>query len=133
MDTTEVIQFPRVLNEKGNLSFMDEETHIPFKIARCYWVYDVPGGEMRWGHAYKENQEVIIALSGSFDVIVNNGEEKKFSLNRSYHGLFLPRGTWRHLENFSTNSLCLVLADLPYDEADYIRDFNDFKQFIHAQ
>jgi oxalate decarboxylase/phosphoglucose isomerase-like protein (cupin superfamily) len=132
MQTPEVIQFPRVLNEKGNLSFMDEETHIPFKIARCYWVYDVPGGEMRWGHAYKENQEVIIALSGSFDVIVNNGEEKKFSLNRSYHGLFLPRGTWRHLENFSTNSLCLVLADLPYDEADYIRDFNDFKQFIHA-
>lgn len=130
MQVATLIQFPKILDERGNLSFMDEEKHIPFKVERCYWIYDVPGGEIRGGHAYKKLQEVIIALSGSFDVVLNNGDEKRFSLNRSYYGLFVPRGTWRHLENFSTNALCLIVADLPYNEEDYIRDFNQFKQFI---
>ena len=94
---------------------------------RAYWIYDVPGGETRGGHAYKSLQEVIIALSGSFDVVLDDNKEKKtFSLNRSYYGLFVPRGTWRHLENFSTNALCLIIADMAFDENDYIRDYEIF-------
>ena len=128
MEKSKIIELPKILDERGNLSFLESGQHIPFKIERVYWIYDVPGGEIRGGHAYKELQEVIIALSGSFDVILNQGgEEQKFSLNRSYYGLFVPKGTWRHLENFSTNALCLILANLPYEEEDYIRDFNQFK------
>ena len=125
----QIIDLPKFLDERGNLSFLEEEKHIPFKIARSYWIYDVPGGEVRGGHAYKENQEFIIALSGSFDVILDNGEEKQtFHLNRSYYGLYVPKGWWRSMENFSTNSLALVVASIPYRKEDYIYDYEEFKK-----
>lgn len=104
---------------------------IPFKIERSYWIYDVPGGETRGGHAYKENQEFIVALSGSFDVLLDDGKEKQtFHLSRSYYGLYLPKGMWRQMLNFSTNSLALVLSSTKYDKEDYIRDYEEFKNFV---
>ncbi len=124
----QIIKLPKFLDKRGNLSFIEEENHIPFKIQRTYWIYDVPGGEARGGHAYKTNEEFIVALSGSFDVILDNGKEKKiFSLNRSYYGLYVPKGLWRQMENFSTNSLALILASTPYNPSDYIYDYNVFK------
>lgn len=130
LDQVKVINLPKILDERGNLSFLEEENHIPFKIERAYWIYDVPGGEKRGGHSYKQNQEVIIALSGSFDVILNDGfQEKVYSLNRSYNALYVPNGIWRHMENFSTNSLAFIVASTPYNEMDYIRDINIFKEF----
>ena len=129
IDNTRIIDLPKKLDERGNLSFIEEENHIPFVIKRCYWIYDVPGGEIRGGHAYKENQEFIIALSGSFDVIIDDGIKKEvFSLNRSYFGLYVPKGIWRHMENFSTNSLALVLASIKFDKEDYIYDYETFKK-----
>ncbi len=129
LSDVKIIQLPKFLDERGNLSFIEELNHIPFKIERTYWIYDVPGGETRGGHAYKENQEFIVALSGSFDVVLDDGAEKKtFHLNRSYYGLYVPNGLWREMENFSTNSLALVLASVPYSEEDYIRDYNEFKR-----
>lgn len=126
-----IIQLPKVNDVRGNLTFFENKKHIPFDIARIYWIYDVPGGEIRGGHAYKTLQEVIVALSGSFDVILNDGrEEKKITLNRSYFGLYLPRMMWRHMENFSTNSLALVVADQPYQEAEYLRDYKEFQQEV---
>ncbi len=117
LSDVKIIQLPKFLDERGNLSFVEELNHIPFKIERTYWIYDVPGGETRGGHAYKENQEFIVALSGSFDVVLDDGAEKKtFHLNRSYYGLYVPNGLWRAMENFSTNSLALVLASVPYSE-----------------
>lgn len=125
-----LIQLPKFLDARGNLSFIEQENHIPFKIERTYWIYDVPGGEKRGGHAYKENEELIVALSGSFDVILDDGKEKKtFSLNRSYYGLYVPKGTWREMQNFSTNSLALILSSTKYDESDYIRDYDEFKSY----
>src|SRR4051812_28668549 len=107
-----IIQFPKILDERGNLSFFENNHQIPFAIARTYWIYDVPGGEQRGGHAYKELQEVIVALSGSFDVVLNDGnEEKKFTLNRSYYGLYVPKMIWRSMDNFSTNSLAFIAAN----------------------
>lgn len=130
MDTYRIIDLPKFLDDRGNLSFVEQFKHIPFKIERTYWIYDVPGGESRGGHAYKENQELIIALSGSFDVILDNGKGKKiFSLNRSYYGLYVPKGIWREMNNFSTNSLALVLSSTSYDEKDYIRDYEQFKEY----
>ena len=127
-----LIQLPKFLDARGNLSFVEQENHIPFKIERTYWIYDVPGGEKRGGHAYKENEELIVALSGSFDVVLDDGKEKKtFSLNRSYYGLYVPRGTWREMQNFSTNSLALILSSTKYDESDYIRDYDEFKSYNH--
>ncbi len=124
----EIIQLPKILDRRGNLSFIEENNHIPFKIERVYWIYDVPGGEKRGGHAYKENQEFIVALSGSFDVILDNGKDRMvFSLNRSYNGLYVPKGIWREIENFSTNSLALVLSSTKYDTEDYVYDYNEFK------
>ena len=124
----QIIKLPKFLDKRGNLSFIEEEKHIPFKIQRTYWIYDVPGGEARGGHAYKTNEEFIVALSGSFDVILDDGEEKKiFSLNRSYYGLYVPQGLWRQMENFSTNSLALILASTTYIPDDYIYDYNIFK------
>lgn len=126
-----IIDLPKFLDKRGNLSFIEEFKQIPFKIERTYWIYDVPGGEHRGGHAYRENEEFIIALSGSFDVIIDDGREKKtYSLNRSYYGLYVPKGLWREMNNFSTNSLALVLASTPYKETDYIRDYNVFKQNV---
>ena len=129
MKVPQIIELPKFLDERGNLSFIEEEKHIPFKIARSYWIYDVPGGEIRGGHAYKENQEFIVSLSGSFDVILDNGIEKQtFHLNRSYYGLYVPKGWWRSMENFSTNSLALVVASIPYQKEDYIYDYEEFKK-----
>lgn len=132
MSEVQLIELPKILDKRGNLSFFQEETHIPFKVERVYWIYDVPGGEIRGGHAYKELYELIVALSGSFDVVVDNGKEKKkYTLNRSYYGLLIPKMIWRQLENFSTNSLCLIAASLPYDESDYIRDYTKFKNLTN--
>jgi dTDP-4-dehydrorhamnose 3,5-epimerase-like enzyme len=123
-----VISLPKIPDERGNLSFVEELNHIPFAIKRSYWIYDVPGGTERGGHAYKENQEFVIALSGSFDVVIDNGSKKEtFHLNRSYYGLYIPKMMWRQMNNFSTNSLALILSSTEYDEKDYIRDYESFK------
>lgn len=122
-----IIELPKFLDARGNLSFAQNNTHIPFEVKRTYWLYDVPGGESRGGHAYRETEEFVIALSGSFDVIVDDGKEKKtFHLNRSYYGLYIPKGIWREMDNFSTNSLALEFASTKYDLADYIRDYDEF-------
>lgn len=129
MDLSEakIIQLPKIMDPRGNLSVIEQNKNIPFEIKRTYWIYDVPGGETRGGHAYKENQEFIVALSGSFDVMLDDGtRQKTFSLNRSYMGLFVPKGLWREMSNFSTNSLALVLSSTKYDKEDYIRDYQDF-------
>ena len=126
----ELLHFPKIIDKRGNLSFLENNNQIPFEIQRVFWIYDVPGGEKRGGHAYKSQQEVIIALSGSFDVVVNDGvSEQKFNLNRSYYGLYLPAGIWRHIENFSTNSLSLHISDAIFDESDYMRNFSDFLNY----
>jgi len=130
MEEPKIIKLPKISDPRGNLSVIEELKDIPFKIERTYWIYDVPGGEKRGGHAYKENQELIVALSGSFDVVLDDGKEKKiFSLNRSYNGLYVPKGMWREMENFSTNSLALVLSSTKYDAEDYIRDYQEFLNF----
>lgn len=127
MRMPEIIQLPKLLDARGNLSFVEQENHIPFVIRRTYWLYDVPGGEARGGHAYWENEEFIVALSGSFDVILDNGIEKRtFTLNRSYYGLYVPKGLWREMDNFSTNSLAMILSSTKYDANDYIRDYVEF-------
>jgi len=119
-----IIELPKNQDPRGNLSFIEEESHIPFKIKRVYWVYDVPGGEIRGGHAFKKQHELIVALSGSFDVMVDDGHQKTvYSLNRSYYGLYIPAQVWRQVQNFSTNSLALVLCSTEYSEEDYIRDY----------
>lgn len=121
------VQLPKFLDERGNLSVIEEMKDIPFTIQRSHWIYDVPGGEMRGGHAYKSTKEFIVALSGSFDVILDNGEERKtYHLNRSYYGLYVPAGMWREMDNFSTNSLALVLSSTKYNVNDYIRDYQEF-------
>ena len=131
INDAKIIELPKFLDARGNLSVIEELKDIPFKIERTYWIYDVPGGETRGGHAYKENQEFIVALSGSFDVVLDDGKEKKtFSLNRSYYGLYVPKGMWRQMKNFSTNSLALVLSSTKYDENDYIRNYDNFKTFV---
>lgn len=123
----QIIDLPKIKDRRGNLSFIEGKNHIPFDIKRVYWIYDVPGGEQRGGHAFIEQSEFIVAMSGSFDVVLHNGKDKQvFSLNRSYYGLYIPNGIWRHMENFSTNSLALILASTPYDSSDYIRDFKHF-------
>ena len=122
-----IINLPRFLDPRGNLSFAEQNNHVPFEIKRTYWIYDVPGGENRGGHAFKETEEFIIALSGAFDVIVDDGNERKiFSLNRSYYGLYIPKGVWREIVNFSTNSLALEFASTVYDETDYVRDYDEY-------
>lgn len=129
MNTSEIqmLQFPKIPDRRGNLSVIEEKVHIPITIERVYWIYDVPGGEYRWGHAFKNSCEVIVAMSGSFDVIVHDGsQEKIYHMNRSYYGLFVPKMTWRSIENFSTNSLALIAADTVYSEDEYIRDFDEF-------
>lgn len=123
----QIIQLPKFLDERGNLSFLESERHIPFKIGRCYWIYDVPGGCLRGSHAFKTQQEFIVALSGSFDVVIHDGrEERRYSLSRSYYGLYLPPMHYRTLDNFSTNSLALVVSSAGFTEEDYIRDFDEF-------
>ena len=129
-----IVQLPKIPDKRGNLTFFENSKQIPFEIARVYWIYDVPGGETRGSHAYKEQQEFIVALSGSLDVVLHNGrEELKFSLNRSYYGLYIPKMYWRRLENFSTNSLALNVSDRAYDAMDYIRDFEEFKKLRNGK
>ena len=127
MQTPQIIQLPKILDKRGNLSFFENCNQIPFEIKRVYWIYDVPGGEFRGGHAYRENEEFIVAMSGSFDVVVDDGsEEKIFSLNRSYYGLYVPKMHWREINNFSTNSLALIVSNTEYNENDYIREYDKF-------
>lgn len=127
----EQIELPKIIDARGNLSFFENENQIPFEIARTYWIYDVPGGERRGGHAFKEQQEFIVALSGSLDVVLHDGkEEKRFTLNRSYKGVYVPKMMWRSLDNFSTNSLALIVSDKMYDKSDYIRDFEEYKTLV---
>lgn len=130
LDDVKIIDLPKILDKRGNLSIIEEFKDIPFKIERTYWVYDVPGGEARGGHAYKENEEFIVALSGSFDVVLDDGQKKAtYSLNRSYYGLYIPKGIWREMNNFSTNSLALILASTPYDVNDYIYNYQFFLEY----
>lgn len=124
------IELPKFTDPRGNLSFVEQLNHIPFEIKRTYWIYDVPGGESRGGHAYRTNQEFIVSLSGAFDVIVDDGNKKKvFSMNRSYYGLYVPAGLWRNMENFSTNSLALEFGSTHYDRSDYVDDYDLFLMF----
>ena len=129
VDDVKIIDLPKFLDARGNLSFVENLKQIPFEIKRTYWLYDVPGGESRGGHAYRENEEFIIALSGSFDVVLDDGINRKvFSLNRSYYGLYVPKGLWREMENFSTNAFALEFGSSLYDETDYIRDYQQFQK-----
>ena len=127
---TKHLNFPKISDPRGNLTFIQFPDQIPFEIKRVFWTYNVPGGEIRGGHAYKTQQEVIIAISGSFDVIIKdfNGQFQTIHLNRGYEGLHLPPNTWRHLENFSTNSVSLHLSSSVYDASDYIHNYDDFRK-----
>ncbi|MEI3790028.1 MULTISPECIES: sugar 3,4-ketoisomerase [unclassified Chryseobacterium] len=134
MDKPVLITLPKIVDPRGNLSFYEYPNQLPFEILRTYWVYDVPGGEIRGSHAFKEQQEFIIALSGSFDVVLHDGiKEERFSLNRSYYGLYIPKMYWRRLENFSTNSLALIVSDKLYNNEDYVRDFEEFKILVNEK
>lgn len=125
-----IVNLSKIFDGRGNLSIIEENNDVPFKINRTYWIYDVPGGVERGGHAYRKTEEFIVALSGSFDVVIDDGVNKKvFSLNRSYLGLYVPSGLWRVMLNFSTNSLALVLASTEYDENDYILDYETFREW----
>ena len=127
IEDVKIIELPKFADPRGNLSFVEQMNHIPFEIKRTYWIYDVPGGEARGGHAFRKNEEFIVALSGAFDVIVDDGKEKKrFALNRSYYGLYIPAGLWRTMENFSTNSLALEFGSIHYDRSDYVEDYDQF-------
>lgn len=129
LNNVRLIDLPKICDPRGNLSFIQNETHLPFDIARAYWIYDVPGGKFRDGHAFRTQQEFIVALSGSFDVVLNDGNKVvRHHLCRSYYGLYVPAMTWREIDNFSTNSVALVLSSTLYDEDDYIRDFNTYKR-----
>lgn len=131
MEGVELIELPKILDKRGNLSFFENSNQIPFDIKRTYWIYDVPCGELRGSHAFKRSHEFIISLSGSFDIVLHNGnKEKKYSLNKSYYGLYVPNLLWRRLENFSTNSLALIVSSISYNEDDYIRNFEEFKTII---
>jgi dTDP-4-dehydrorhamnose 3,5-epimerase-like enzyme len=122
-----IIELPKIQDPRGNLSFIEEEKHFPLKIKRVYWIYDVPGGQVRGGHAFKKQHEMIVAISGSLDVTLDDGSNRMvYSLNRSYYGLYIPSGIWRQMENFSTNSLAMVLSSTEFFEEDYIRDYNEF-------
>lgn len=124
-----IIQLPKFEDRRGNLSFIEEGTHLSFPIARVYWTYDVPGGQKRVGHAYCQLEEFIVAISGSFNIIVDDGTDTKtFQLNRSYYGLYIPRMVWRTLDNFSTNSLGMILASRHYEEEDYLRKYEYFQE-----
>lgn len=129
LDSVKIIELPKILDRRGNLTFLEGDNHIPFQIKRAYWIYDVPGGETRGGHAFREQHEFIIALSGSFDVVLNSDTEvRTYHLNRSYYGLYIPNRVWRQMSNFSTNSLALVMASTSFDPSDYIWDMNELKK-----
>lgn len=130
IEQVKIINLPKIEDQRGNLSFLESSNHIPFQIKRTYWIYDVPGGHERGGHAFKEQNEFIIALSGSFEVIVDDGKERiKHFLNRSYYGVFIPAGLWREIRDFSTNSLALVLSSTFFSENDYIRNYDIYLDY----
>lgn len=132
VEDVKIVELPKFLDTRGNLSFAEQNNHIPFEIKRTYWIYDVPGGESRGGHAYRNNKEFIVALSGAFDIVVDDGQQKKvITLNRSYYGLYIPAGLWRVIENFSTNSLALEFGSEHYQKDDYIRDYELFLKMKH--
>jgi dTDP-4-dehydrorhamnose 3,5-epimerase-like enzyme len=123
-----IVEFPRVHDPRGNLTYIESEEHVDFDIRRVYYLYDVPGGSERGGHAHKQLRQVLIAMSGSFDVVLDDGvDRQRFHLNRSYFGLCIPQMVWREIDNFSSGSVCMVLASEHYDEADYYRDWHEFK------
>ncbi len=134
IDSCRIIDLPKITDLRGNLSVIEGNNHIPFDIKRVYYLYDVPGGSSRAGHGHKELQQLIVAMSGSFDVIVDDGiGRKKFQLNRSYCGLYIPKGMWREVENFSSGGVCLVLASTKYDALDYFHDYDEFKKFVNSK
>ena len=134
MKQIKIINLFKIEDPRGNLTFIEGDNHIPFDIKRVYWIYDVPGGEFRGSHAYKTLHEFIVALSGSFDVLLDDGKEKKkFSLNRSYYGLYVPNMFWRTMNNFSTNALCMILASEYYSEENYIRNYDEFIKLVHNE
>jgi hypothetical protein len=127
-----IIDLPKIKDKRGNLSFIEGENHIPFEIKRVYWIYDVPGGEQRGGHAFKEQSEFIVALSGSFDIIIDNGYKiETYRMNRSYYGLYVPKCLWRQMNNFSTNSVALVIASTVFNANDYIRNHEEFISLVN--
>ncbi|HIF98177.1 MAG TPA: WxcM-like domain-containing protein [Myxococcales bacterium] len=127
LDECKLIDFPIIHDERGNLTFVEGGVHIPFEMKRVYYLYDVPGGAERGGHAHRELQQVIIAMSGSFDVVLNDGEEeRRVHLNRSYRGLYIPTMIWRELDNFSSGSVCMALASNRFTEDDYLRDYQEY-------
>lgn len=131
IEKCKIIDFPKIMDSRGNLSFIEENKQIPFKIKRVYYLYDVPSGATRGGHAHKRLEQIVIALSGSFDVVLDDGYNRKsFFLNRPHYGLYVPPGIWRELENFSSNSVALSLVSQIYDESDYIRDYRTFKRMM---
>lgn len=133
IDNCRIIELPKFLDERGNLSFVENNKQIPFTIKRTYWLYDVPGGVSRGGHAEISNEELVIAMSGSFDILVDDGLRRKtFTLNRSYYGLYIPRGLWREIKEFSTNALALEFGSVPYNANDYIRDYERFLEFVKS-
>lgn len=126
-----IVTLPKISDPRGNLSFIEGNRHIPFQIRRVYYLYDVPGGETRAGHAMKTCEKFMIAISGAFDVVLDSGRARsRYHLNRSYFGLYIPALTWRELENFSSGSVCLVLASEIYEESDYFRDYSQFQQAV---
>lgn len=131
LDQARIIELPKVQDPRGNLSFIQNRDHLPFDIARVYWIYDVPGGRFRHGHAFRHNAELIVALAGSFDVVLSDGTEtRRYHMARSYYGLYVPPMTWREIDNFSTCSVALVLASQTYDPEDYIYDLESYKQLM---
>jgi hypothetical protein len=129
-----LIDLPKVHDPRGNLTFIESGRHVPFEIERAFWVYDVPGGSVRGGHAFRTGHEFIVALSGSFDVMLDDGSHRvHYTLNRSYHALLIPSLIWREMINFSTNSVALVLASGPFDPDDYVRDYADFLRLRNIQ
>ena len=134
IEACKIIELPRIQNAAGNLSFIEANRHIPFDIERVYYLYDVPGGAQRGGHAHKQLRQLLIAMSGSFDVLLDDGDtQKRFHLNRSYYGLYVDTMIWRELDNFSSGAVCLVLASTPYEESDYYRDYNDFRTALRGK
>ncbi len=133
LDRCKILSLPKISDPRGNLTFVEGRVHVPFDIQRVYYLYDVPGGAERGGHAHRTLHQFLIAMSGSFDILLDDGRRKeRVSLNRSYHGLYIAPMMWRELDNFSTGAVCLVLASAPYNESDYFRDYNEFLKAVRA-
>jgi dTDP-4-dehydrorhamnose 3,5-epimerase-like enzyme len=133
-DPCSIIELSKIADPRGNLTFIENNRHVPFEIRRVYYLYDVPGGASRAGHAHKTLQQFLIAMSGSFDVMVDDGRERKtFHLNRSYYGLYIPPLIWREIDNFSSGSVCLALASEFFDESDYYRDYDEFLEAVRKK